>query len=117
MRLQGNVRLTTELEALPKISGGSRAINSAEMVSVLDTTPEAFALYRELLKQLNKDRQTPWGSAYGLKSLGDTLQLNRGLSKQQIEYIKVSIANAVKELPEKPDASTEAVKKLGWAKS
>jgi len=110
-KLQKNEKLVAELEAMAKLNGESRAINPAEMVSVLDTTPEAFAAYHNLLMQLDTAKRL--GDREVLKMLEKMLQLTHGLSKQQIEYIKTSIASAEKATPERLGSSLEALRKLG----
>jgi hypothetical protein len=112
-QLQKNEKLVAELEAMAKLSGKSRAINPAETVSVLDTTPEAFTTYRNMLQQLDTAKRL--GNRDVLKMLEKMLQLAHGLSKQQSEYIKTSIADAEKGLPAKPDPAIEAMKRLQTA--
>jgi hypothetical protein len=105
-----NETLTSEMEAALKTVSESRAVDRAQMVPV-NTPIEVFMTYQELIKAIERARIL--GEKESVDALEKQLAMVRGLSKEQAEYLKRVMNSARSSMPEKPDPTTESLKKLG----
>jgi len=107
----GDEKLKTQLATANKLAGASRGSDPMAMVSVVETTPEQFAIYQNIIKQLQAAQIA--GNRDALKDIEDALNGTNELSDKQREYLLKITSNARAEIPE--GAHIEVLDKLASA--
>lgn len=106
-------KLATKIAAQSKLLGESRAIEPAHVVSILETKPEAFALYRSWLQRI--DYAKAFADREELSILENSLSGVPEFSKEQIGRLRVAIRAANAALPDKADSTAELCRRLAGA--
>jgi hypothetical protein len=107
--------LVEQVATARKLAGGSRAPDPALSVSVEQTTPEAFALYKERIARIKAAQLA--GNRAALEQMEKEAAGPDALSEAQKKYLAKAVADALAALPKnaKPDETALALAKLAAA--